>query len=333
MGNYVASNNAESTLVGSITLSSTTLSVQVADATHFPVVNNGGIGTDYSMLTLQDAANNIEIVKITRHDSGSSSFTVVRSQEGTTARAWNTGDYVACRLTAGVVNDSFVAASTAGASAAAAASSSSAAQSAATTAVATANTAKTTADAASASASSALTAAAAAVVAAYPVGSIYLSTVSTNPAQLFGFGTWVAFGVGRVLIGAGGGFTAGATGGSADATVPAHTHTFGATTGGQSASHTHSGSTNPAGSHNHTTQWVDYSGGGGSGLRDPVNPTTGDYYIPTSAAPDHTHGFSTGGPSSDHTHNVSGTTDSTGSPATGANLQPYIVVYMWNRTA
>lgn len=35
----------------------------------------------------------------------------------------------------------------------------------------------------------------------YPVGCIYTSTVSTNPATVFGFGTWAAFGAGRVLVG------------------------------------------------------------------------------------------------------------------------------------
>ena len=40
------------------------------------------------------------------------------------------------------------------------------------------------------------------VAIAYPVGSIYINaTNSTNPATLFGFGTWTAFGAGRVMVG------------------------------------------------------------------------------------------------------------------------------------
>lgn len=35
----------------------------------------------------------------------------------------------------------------------------------------------------------------------HPVGSIYMSVDSTNPAQVFGFGTWVAWGAGRVPVG------------------------------------------------------------------------------------------------------------------------------------
>jgi hypothetical protein len=35
-----------------------------------------------------------------------------------------------------------------------------------------------------------------------PVGSIYINaSASTNPATLLGYGTWVAFGSGRVLVG------------------------------------------------------------------------------------------------------------------------------------
>lgn len=37
---------------------------------------------------------------------------------------------------------------------------------------------------------------------AYPVGSIYMNASNaTNPATLLGFGTWAAFGAGRVLVG------------------------------------------------------------------------------------------------------------------------------------
>ena len=36
---------------------------------------------------------------------------------------------------------------------------------------------------------------------AFPVGSIYLAVVSTDPATLLGYGTWSAIGAGRVLVG------------------------------------------------------------------------------------------------------------------------------------
>ena len=35
----------------------------------------------------------------------------------------------------------------------------------------------------------------------WPIGSIFISVVATNPATLLGFGTWVAFGSGKTLIG------------------------------------------------------------------------------------------------------------------------------------
>lgn len=68
--------------------------------------------------------------------------------------------------------------------------------------------------------------------AAYPVGSVYTSVVATNPATLLGVGTWSAFSAGRVMLGAGGGYIAGATGGATTdshvlsiAEMPAHSHT------------------------------------------------------------------------------------------------------------
>lgn len=68
----------------------------------------------------------------------------------------------------------------------------------------------------------------------YPVGSVYISTVATNPATLFGFGTWAAFGAGRTIIGVGTSdavYAAGATGGESNhiltqAETPAHVHTY-----------------------------------------------------------------------------------------------------------
>lgn len=47
----------------------------------------------------------------------------------------------------------------------------------------------------------------------YPVGSIYMSTSSTNPATLFGKGTWTQL-ENRFLLGAGNVYTAGTTGGT-----------------------------------------------------------------------------------------------------------------------
>ena len=80
--------------------------------------------------------------------------------------------------------------------------------------------------------------------AAYPVGSIYMSTVATNPATLFGFGTWVTYGSGRVLISQDGTYTAGSTGGSAtttliEANLPSHTHSATSTSSVSDPGHRH----------------------------------------------------------------------------------------------
>ncbi len=174
--------------------------------------------------------------------------------------------------------------------------------------------------------------------AVYPVGSLYINAAdSSNPNTLFGFGTWVSFGAGRVPVGFDSGNplfdTAEETGGSADAIVVAHTHSFSATTGTESADHTHSGTTDSAGTHSHgyfrqnQSQFLTRSSGSSPNI----------YYNYESATTDsagaHTHTFSTGGVSANHTHSVSGTTGSTGSSGTNANYQPYITVYMWKRTA
>lgn len=167
----------------------------------------------------------------------------------------------------------------------------------------------------------------AALQALYPVGSIYINASSTtNPSSLLGFGTWVAFGEGKVLVGQNTSDTLfdvlEETGGSKDVTVVAHTHTFSATTASGGA-HTH-GISDPG--HSHFAYQT--TAAGGSGANAPTNQV-GANPQPTSTS---TTGITinSGGA---HTHTVSGTSDSTGSSGTNANLQPYVVVKMWKRTA
>jgi hypothetical protein len=138
----------------------------------------------------------------------------------------------------------------------------------------------------------------------FPVGAIYTATVSTNPATLLGFGTWTAFGAGRTLIGNGGGFTAGATGGSADAIVVSHTHTATSTV------------TDPGHTHAMLRDNSNYQTGGAGTA--PVNNTGSNTYNTNS----NTTGIT-----------VTTTNSTTGSSGTNANLPPYVVVYMWQRTA
>ncbi len=89
----------------------------------------------------------------------------------------------------------------------------------------------------------------------YPVGSIYMSVSSTDPATIFG-GTWVQIANGKMLRTAGGNIAAEDTGGSdtvtlATANLPSHTHTA---TSANAGAHTHAVSvtTSSAGAHTHT---------------------------------------------------------------------------------
>lgn len=129
---------------------------------------------------------------------------------------------------------------------------------------------------------------------AYPVGSIYTSISSTNPATLLGVGTWVAFGAGRTLVG----FdstqtefdTVEETGGSkthtlTESELPAHTH---------NTLSSYQNNVEVIGSSTVTITEADRSGDGA------------DVDIATS---------------------------STGSGAAHNILQPYITVYFWKRTA
>ena len=137
----------------------------------------------------------------------------------------------------------------------------------------------------------------------YPVGSIYINATSAvNPGTLLGFGTWTAFGAGRVMVGFNSSNalfdTAEETGGSADAIVVSHTHTATVTDPG----------------HNHTESAYNQPGignaGGGGARVSLVSSNTGTA-----------------------TTGITVSNASVGSSGTNANYQPYITVYMWKRTA
>jgi len=148
------------------------------------------------------------------------------------------------------------------------------------------------------------------LAAAYPVGAIFLSTVSTNPSTLLGFGTWVAYGTGRMLISADATYTAGSTGGSATTTLitanlPSHSHS--ATTTSTDAGHTH-GSAIGSGF---------ISNGGSESLAGGPNLPFGR---PSATA------------SGNASITSTTTVGSTGSGTAVTTISPYIAVYMWNRT-
>lgn len=160
-----------------------------------------------------------------------------------------------------------------------------------------------------------------AMAAMYPVGSVYINANTlTNPSTLLGFGTWVSFGAGRVMVGIDAGDTAfdtaGETGGSKDAVVVSHNHTL----------------TDPGHRHNTT---LDGSVGTSATFQSQIGQTeystvNGGYESAFARGV----ADSTQANASSSSINTTGITiDAAGTSATNANLQPYVVVYMWKRTA
>lgn len=151
----------------------------------------------------------------------------------------------------------------------------------------------------------------------YPVGSIYMSTASTNPGTLFPGTTWEAYAQGRVLIGAGTGtdsrsekktFAAGSTGGE-------YNHQL---TVGELAQHNHTASAASAGAHTHVWYTGQYGSNNDSAACDAQG--AGNHYSQhiTQSAGAHTHSVSIANAGSNSVHN---------------NIQPYVSVYIWRRTA
>lgn len=142
-----------------------------------------------------------------------------------------------------------------------------------------------------------------------PIGKVWTSTDPTNPRDILGFGTWEAMPAGRVLLAQGKSdwgttYEAGSTGGEAT-----HTNTI-----NEMPSHNHVGSTNATGSHTHSIDDVKYRAG--------MIGSDGSARVS---------GQKQTGSAGNHTHTV--TINDTGGNQPHNNMQPYISVYMWKRTA
>lgn len=91
-------NNIESTLAAGITDTDLSLSVETGDGNLFPSLSS----PDVFLVTLISDTG-IEIVKVTARSTDT--FTCVRAQEGTTAKAFSLGDKVQMLITAGHFED------------------------------------------------------------------------------------------------------------------------------------------------------------------------------------------------------------------------------------
>ena len=164
----------------------------------------------------------------------------------------------------------------------------------------------------------------------YPVGSIYMSVNNTDPNVVFDGTTWIQL-ENRFLLGAGSSYTAGDTGGSANAIIPYHRHSVDSVSISASGAHTHDAGANQAflrynqGTISTGVQERSVASGASGNYKAPVvnNASTDFSYLANTSSETHTHTVPA------HNTNYAGTSGNT----TGANMPPYLVVYMWKRTA
>jgi hypothetical protein len=146
---------------------------------------------------------------------------------------------------------------------------------------------------------------------AWPIGSVFISVVSTNPNTLLGLGTWEAIAAGCVLVGINSGDadfdTVEDTGGAK--TVQASNQAFTGTASTDIVNHTHD-----------TTVYVGTSDG------------TYGTFDSSSTTPGTAKTITTGNPKSGGVANYTPAGTNAAGAATSV-VQPYFIVYMWKRTA
>lgn len=199
---------------------------------------------------------------------------------------------------------------------------------------------------------------------AFAIGGIYINVTGVNPATELGYGTWSAFGAGRVLVGRDAGDadfdTAQETGGAKTKAISAHAGTAVA----DHASHTHTTNVtvDAHASHTHTTNvTVNDHAAHTHTFTQSSNATTPDLVTANTAAAGVAASGTTGNPSATLTHTVNNPasagpnaslthtvnnpasagpsatlTHSVTQPSAHTDLNvmpPYIVAFFWLRTA
>ena len=151
----------------------------------------------------------------------------------------------------------------------------------------------------------------------YPVGSIYVSNQNTNPGTIFG-GTWVSFGTGRTIVGVD--------------TSQSEFNTI-EKTGGEK---THTLSVSEIPSHNHTVNGIAAGTANSSPARLRLQADGNLVLYGSNGSALWNSGTNASSQPKNYrqvTIGEDGTSGSSGSGGSHNNLQPYITVYMWKRTA
>ena len=169
---------------------------------------------------------------------------------------------------------------------------------------------------------------ASAVSAAWPVGSIFMSISATNPATLLGIGTWVRFGEGKMLVSQ---QSTDADFDVAEETGGSKTHTQ---TAAELATHTHTQD-----AHNHTQDTHTHTDSGHAHAERGLANGGTTFPVSSGVVAAQIGGATTESASAVISSNIAtnqaatATNQNTGSSTAMNIMNPYIVVYMWKRTA
>lgn len=299
---FLFENKAVTYLGSSLSSIATSITLSGGEGAKFPAPTGG----DLVSLVLEDRlTGEFEIVYVTNRTGDV--LTVQRAREDTTAQSWPIGSSLSVRATAAVYEDF------------------------------NSHEPRITQNEADIVALQSQSAAiyGAVIDSIYPVGAIYLTTISTNPATTLGRGTWVAFGQGRALVGVG---NNGESTWTANLERGSETHSL---TTAELAAHVHLNVAPKATTNTYSRQWrFDMQKGDENQdiIRSLSNISAGGGIfmntVSSSNSPSRTSQRLTW--NVDHNHAVTVpqfNSNPTGEGAGHNNIQPSIGVFAWKRTA